>query len=221
MAAARAITSSKDGTFIKQCPPLGDTVRLMFDDAASSDKNPWRISDHDRHHRETQGVKCDGGTFAQDHTFETVKNYQRRLGAKAAWDVATDTGEIAPTVLVTSTKTQHFSHAAKQLLKRPGFNPKAMCSDTWPHKDDYWDLTCPGIMGRLGLFHFEKRIISTLRKNHIDSNEAVTDLLAALHSYCPMNYEKLLAALKDGRTSQTGKKHSSSDVSDSQQTKLF
>ena len=43
---------SKDGTFIKQYPPHGDTIRECYDEAANSSLNHWGISDHDRHTRE-------------------------------------------------------------------------------------------------------------------------------------------------------------------------
>ena len=212
----------KDGTFIKAYPPLGDTVRAMWGAAAATNCNPWGISDDDRHTREIQSVQCShNGIIAQDHTFEIVKNYPKSLGAKACWDVATSTGEIATAVLVPSTRTQHFSHAAIQLSKRRSFAPKAMYSDTWPHKKDYWEAVFPGIEGRLGLFHFEKRILSTLRKGHIDHMDAVTDLLAALYSYNNDDYEKLLAALQNGTLSQTGKKYSLQEITELKQTKLF
>ena len=78
----------KDGGFIRQFPPLGDTLRNLLDAAASSDKNPWGISDCECHTREMQGVKCQAdGIFAQDHTFETVKNCPKRIQATALWDV--------------------------------------------------------------------------------------------------------------------------------------
>jgi hypothetical protein len=115
-------------------------------------------------------VKCEGAAtvFAQDHTFKIVKNYPNSFGAKACWDVATSTGEIASAVLVPTTKTIHLSHAAIQLSKRKAFNPKAIYSDTWPNKSDYWESLFSGIEGRLGLFHFEKRIVGALRKKHVD-----------------------------------------------------
>ncbi|CAB9503917.1 unknown protein [Seminavis robusta] len=210
----------KDGTFIRQFPPLGDTIRDLFDQAASSSKNPWGISDNERHTREIQSVKCDG-IFSQDHTFQATKNYQKSLGAEAVWDVATSTGEIATAVLVPTTKTKHFSHAAKQLTEREGFNPKAMYSDTWPNKQDFWHRLFPGLEGRLGLFHFEKRIISTLRKNHIDHGKAVSGLLSCLYSYVPEDYEKVLKALRNGSLSATGRKYSNNDIAHMKSTGVF
>ena len=181
--------------------------------------NRWGISDFERHTREIQDVKVEGGIFAQDHTFEPIKNYRKDLGAKAAWDVATQTGEIATVVLVKSTKTEDFSHAAQQLLKREHFNPQVMYSDTWPNKKEFWNQL--GVEGRLGLFHYQKRIISTLKKTHIDYFDAITDLLAALYAYCPEDYEKLLSALKDGSLSRTGRKYSSVEITQMKGTKTF
>jgi len=52
--------------------------------------------------------------FAQDHTHEVVKNYfnKKTLGVTALWDCANENGEIASAVLVSTTKTKDFAHAA-------------------------------------------------------------------------------------------------------------
>jgi len=212
---------AKDGEFVKQHPPLGETIRDMYNVASSSQKNPWCLSDHDRHIREIQSIKCVGGMFAQDHTFQVTKNYQNKLGAVAAWDVATDTGEIACAALVRSTKTEAFARAAQQLLKRPAFLPQVKCSDTWPHKKECWQFVIPNVKGRLGLFHYEQRIIATMRKTHIDYFEAITDLLASLYVHCTDDYDRLLRALKNGTLSRTGRKHSSEEITDMKRTRVF
>jgi len=209
----------KDGEYVRQYPPLGDTIRDLYNNAASSTTNRWRISDFERHTREIQGVKCDGGIFAQDHTFEPIKNYQKTIGAKAAWDAATQTGEIALVVLVPSTKTKDFAHAAQSLLNRSNFNPNIMYSDTWPHKAEHWGRL--KIKGCLGLFHYQKRIIGTLRKTHCDYFDAITDLLAALYAYYPEDYEKLLTSLKDGSLSKKKKKYTSNEITAMKGTKQF
>jgi hypothetical protein len=166
-----------------------------------------------------QSVTCNKGIFAQDHTFQVVKNYQKSIGAAAVWDVATNTGEIACAVLVPSTQARHFSHAAKQLAKRQSFTPTATYSDTWPSKKEFWESLFPDIQGRLGLFHFEKRILSTLRKNHCDFLQAVNALLECLYEYVPEDYENLLRALKDGTL--TGNVFSDTDILDIEGTKYF
>ena len=210
----------KDGVHVKTFPPLGDTMRDMFDSASSSQSNPWRMSDIDRHAREIQSVTCDGGIFAQDHAFEAIKNCQKRVGAKAAWTVGTGTGEIAAVALVPSTKTIDFAHAAKQLMCRPGFKPKAMHSDTWPSKNTFWQMMSPGMEGRLGSFHCEQRIIATMRKKHVDCSEAVTDLLACICTCHVPDCEKLLDALKSGKFSK-GHKCTSSEIADLKSSRQF
>jgi len=138
----------RDGVHIKTYPPLGDTTRDMFDEACSNKTAPWRISNYDRHAREMQSVSCDG-IFCQDHTFEEVKNYRKRLGAVAAWTCGAQTGEVAAVALAPSTKTQHFAHGANQLTRRPNFKQSFVHSDTWPHKEGFWLQL--GVQGRLGL----------------------------------------------------------------------
>ena len=217
-AAAAQPHVAKDGVFTRQCPPLGDTVRDMHDEASNTKNNCWQVSDHDRHAREIQSVTCEEGVFAQDHTFEVTKNCQPGLGAKAVWDVAASAGEIATAVCVPTTKTRHFSHAVNLLLLRPKFTPWSMCSDTWPHKKEHWERTIKNIKGRLGLFHFEKRMLHTLRKKHIDFHDAVKDLLDALCEFEASDCEKVLSALKEGTF---GKKHTTTEIAQLQQTKHF
>jgi len=213
----------RDGQYITFYPPLGDAIRDWYDEASNTSHNPWGISDHDRHTREIQGVQCHS-IFAQDHTHEVTKNYlhKKKIGAEALWDVSTETGEIASAVLVPTTKTIHFSHAAIQLSKRPSFNPTAMCSDTWPCKSDYWSLVIGRhVKGRLGLFHFIQRIMKTLRKKHVDYFEAINALLDAVYYYNQEDYEALLRALKNGTMSSSSTKYTDDDISEMKATKTF
>jgi len=83
----------------------------MFNDAYSSTRNPWQLSDHYRNTRKIQSVKC-LCIFAQDHRFKPIKSYQKCLGAKAAWTVGTETGETAAVSVVPTTETDDFAHAA-------------------------------------------------------------------------------------------------------------
>ena len=186
----------KDGGYIRAYPPLGDGIRSTYDRASSNQLTPWQISDHDRHTREIQGVRC-GLIFAQDHTHEVTKNYfqKKQLSAVAMWDVSTETGEIATAVLVPSTRTEHFSHAAAALTRREAFKPKAMYSDTWPCKSDFWALLFKAtIEGRLGLFHYIQRLTKTMKKNHIDHLLAVHLLLNCIYHYNVEDHENLLRA---------------------------
>ena len=105
----------KDGEFLTCYPPGGDTIQQLYGDAANSTWNGYGISNKNRNTHEIQGVGCKGGNMAQDHTFQMVKNYPSKIKAKAAWGVATETGEIASAVLVKNTKTENFAHVAEQL----------------------------------------------------------------------------------------------------------
>ena len=171
---------------VRAFPPLGDATRDLYDEAANSDNTPWGISDYHRHTREIQAAQCHR-LYAEDHTHEVTKNCyrQRTIGAEASWDVATETGEIATAALVPSTKTKDLSHAAMSLSKRSGFTPKAMCSDRWPAKTNYWEqLFGKSLEGRLGLFHFAQRLTRTMRKRHIDYFAAINQLLDAIYCCC-------------------------------------
>jgi len=181
----------KDGVFTKTFPPLGDTICDMLNAAAISNTKPWQIRNYKRHTRETESVTC-AGIFCQDHTFELVKSHRKGLGGTAAWMCGTQTGEVACVALVPSAKTEDFAHCANQLTRCPSSKHCFMCSDTWPNKEAFWLQM--NVEGKLGLFHFEQRIIRTLRRKHVDYFQAVTDLLASLcHIYAP-DYEKLLTA---------------------------
>jgi hypothetical protein len=213
----------KDGVYIRAYPPLGEIIRDLYNEASHNSNNHWGISDHDRHTREIQGVKC-SVVMAQDHTHEVTKNYiqKKQLGMDALWDVATETGEIACAVLVPSTKTSDFSHAAKQLSMRPSFNPQAMYSDTWPCKSDFWSkLLGHEVKGRLGLFHYIQRITRTLRKRHIDYHQSIRHLLDCLYYYNQDDYERLLIALKNGTLSASGTKYTDDEIDEMKNTKLF
>jgi hypothetical protein len=48
----------KDDGYIRSYPPLGDTLREVYDEASSNSNNHWGISDHDGHTREIQSVGC-------------------------------------------------------------------------------------------------------------------------------------------------------------------
>jgi len=158
--------------------------------------------------------------FAQDHTHKVVDNYYEKkgLGAFALWDCANENGEIASAVLVPTTKTIHYSHAATALTKRQSFQPKAMYSDTWPAMSLFWSILFQGLQGRLALFHYIQRVTRTLKKNHANHFRAVNALLNCIYHYHHDDHEKLLAALKNGTLST---KHTDDEISQLKSTKVF
>lgn len=184
--------------WIGRFPPSGEHLRNLFNDTSRSALTISGISDFERSNREIQSVECKT-IMSQDHTMDIVKNYPRSLGAKAVWDVSTETGEIATLVAVSSTAASQYAHAAESLARREHFNPKVMYSDTWPNGEDFWELLFgSGLKGRLGLFHFVKRIISTLRPSHPDYRRAISALRKCIYRYEATNEANVIRALKNG-----------------------
>jgi len=212
----------KDTEFITFFPPTGADLRDLFDDASRSTHTPYGVTDVDRATREIQSVGTDK-CCAVDHTMETVRNYRKSRdikGAFAIWTCATETGEIASAVMVPTTKVADCAHAALQMAHRPNFNPKAMYSDTWPHKDDFWSLVFgPDIQGRLGLFHGIQRLVRKMRQTHIDYHRAVQELTACFYEWEPTTLNALLTALKDGKIG--GTKYTDKDIEEMQQNNDF
>ena len=213
---------AKDGEYIRSnaYPPLGDALRRFYDEAANNRGVPWKVSDKDRHTREIQGVPC-SLLFAEDITHEIVKNYHNRkdIGAVGCWNQTGDAGQIACAVLVTSTKTKSFAHAAKQVSLREGFKPKAMYNDRWPIKIPFWEsLYGRDFPGRLGLFHFQQRIVKTLRKTHPNYWIAIHLLRMAVYRYNTADYDKLTQALLEGTL---GDKVTEAELIEMTKTKTF
>ena len=69
--------------------PDGAKFRELYEHAQSSRLTRSGVTEFERHTREIQSVTCNL-TMAQDHTMEMVKNYQKKLGAKACWTVCTE-----------------------------------------------------------------------------------------------------------------------------------
>lgn len=72
----------------------------------------------------------------------------------------------------------------------------------------------------MGLFHFEKIIIGTLKKKHADHLDTVSDLLSAMCQCVPKDYDKLLTALKEDGT-LNGTCLDSWEVAELKSTKVF
>ncbi len=190
--------------------PSGDHLRDLVDSSSRSSLTICGISDYERCTREIQSVSCET-IMSQDHTVDIVKNYPRSLGAKTVWDVANENGEICSLVCVESTAARQYAHAAESLARRPNFRPKVMYSDIWPNGSGFWKLLFGDeLVGRLGLFHFIKRIISTLRPSHPDYRRAITDLRHCIYRYDQTNEANVIVALENGTLG--GQKHNDEQI---------
>ena len=187
----------KNKGFITIFAPNGASIRKLHKVAANSKCTPGNISDKERHTREIQGVKCNA-VFAHDHTFDVSKNYKGLSRKHVVWDLAQEDGQIGTIVLVEGTKTREIACAAEQWIRRTHSIPRVMYTDTFPAKDAFWtDLTGED-QGRLGLFHYIRRITRTLRPTHFQFNKAIKLLLKTIYSYHKQDYDNLLFHLKAG-----------------------
>lgn len=178
--------------------PAGEHLRDLYNSTVRSPLTICGIADFERCTREIQSVTCKT-IMSQDHTMEIVKNYPRSLGASAVWDAANENGEICCLALVDSTAASEYSHAAECLARRPNFLPRVMYSDIWPNGRELWEILFgDGLVGRLGLFHFNKRIISTLRPSHPDYRRAISDLRRCIYRYDEVSEGNVIKALKNG-----------------------
>lgn len=106
--------------------PSGKDLRQLYVKKAESELTPYQVSDNNRFKREIHAVGINQ-TFAQDHTFKVIKNYQSFVGSKAVWDVSNEIGEICTIVLVPSQSVGDFAHAGQQLLERKNVTKKLSC----------------------------------------------------------------------------------------------
>jgi hypothetical protein len=190
--------------------PSGSHLRNLVDSSSRSSLTICGISDYERCTREIQSVSCKS-IMSQDHTVDILKNYPGDLGAKAVWDVANENGEICSLVCVDSTASRQYAHAAESLARRPNFCPQVMYSDIWPNGSAFWKLLFGDkLVGRLGLFHFMKRIISTLRPSHPDYRRALSDLRYCIYRYDQTDEASVIKALENGTLG--GQKHNEEQI---------
>ena len=75
-------------------------------------------------------------------------------------------GQIPCAMIVSSIQVDEIAHGVMQVSRRSNFKPKAIFTDTWPAKEAFWLQIFGPIVGVLGIFHFMKRIVDTLRQGH-------------------------------------------------------
>jgi hypothetical protein len=121
----------------------------------------------------------------------------------------TDTGKIAALGIVESTKASQVFHLVRQVLSRPNFLPRGLWTDTWPKGKVYWEaMLGETIHGRLGLFHFIKRIVDTLQPNHDEFWTALVSLKECVYQYKPEDYQALIETLKSQTMLSSGYRYS-------------
>jgi hypothetical protein len=194
--------------WIGEFPPPGGALRTLHEKAERSSLTPTGIANYDRNKLEIQSV---GSTqvFSIDWTFAVLRNYTL-AGAKACFTAMVETGEVCAMGLVATTKVEEVAHMVEQTRRcRPHFQPKAIFTDTWPHNQDFWFMIFGAITGCLGIFHFMKRMVDTLRSSHYLYWDAIIALKDAIYQYEQDDYMNLLNSLKTGTMAKD--KHCYSD----------
>ena len=137
-----------------------------------------------------------------DHTCQVMKNYQAPEGAKHAFTVGIQDGQIAAVCMTATTRVDEIAHAVEQLAARPYFNPRVLFTDTWPNKKPFWNQVFgEDCEGKLGLFHYMKRSMETLRQGHFQYRDAVVDLRKAVYRYEENSLAGVVKALENGTLS--------------------
>jgi len=182
--------------------PSGEQLYNMYHSAERSNLTFTGVSEFDRHRREMIGIGCDGLT-AIDWTFSVCKNYNlREKGAATCFTMNNDAGQVAAAFLVQSTKVCEIAHGVHQVSCRPTFKPKVVATDTWPAKKEFWlSIFATATTGMLGLFHFMKRIVDTLRITNSKFYHALRDLKECIYNHNPDDYGKLIEVLQNGTMS--------------------
>jgi len=152
-----------------------------------------RESIHGYRKRQLQGVVCDANTpVSIDHTYSAAKNFDcGRMVFNAV------TGFTVPLLclLVDGGGIEEYIHALEDLAHRPGWAAPVVYSDNWPSNRVQLEaiLGCPG---KLGIFHFMKRISDTLRPSHPDYNAATRALSQCIFSWREVDVVGVKGSLK-------------------------
>jgi hypothetical protein len=205
--------------WIGEFPPSGEALRTLHERAERSSLTPTGISNYNRNKLEIQSVGS-SQVFSIDWTFAVVKNYTLP-GAKACFTSMVETGEVCTLGLVATTKVEEIAHLVEQARRRPHFRPQAIFTDTWPHNKDFWSMIFGSITGCLGIFHFMKRMMDTLRPHHFRYWDAVIALKEAIYSYEKGDEENLLQSLKTGTMAKNKKCYSDTEIKELRHSKKF
>jgi len=147
--------------------------------------------------REMQSVVVDGISVSNDHTYDGAKNCNDK-DVKMTWNCASSELVAACSIYCETDGKVDFIHAVEELLHRPGWKPSRNFTDTFPNDKDFWDFIWPFCEGRLGIFHWMKRIFSTLHHTHKDYHRAQAALSACIYKMNSQDVSNVKAAVKAG-----------------------
>ena len=205
--------------WVGEFPPDGKALRTLHERAERSSLTHTKISNFQRHKLEIQSVVC-SKVFAIDWTFAVTKNYILP-GATACFTSMVETGEVCALGLVATTKVDDIAHLVEQTRRRPHFKPKAIFTDTWPHNQKFWFMIFGPITDCLGIFHFMKRMVDTLRANHFKYWDALIALKDAIYRYESSDYQNLYQSLRTGTMAKDKKCYTATEINELRHSKKW
>ena len=81
--------------------------------------------------------------FSSDHTRDAAKSSHVPGKDKKIWNCVTGWPKVACMILVATTTSTAFLHAAECLAHRPHFTPTVHFTDTWPNDEKLWARLLP------------------------------------------------------------------------------
>ena len=145
-------------------------------------------SKHGYRTRQLQNVPVGGAdnSISSDHSFDTAKNFAKEAGVpkvSKTFSILSGFMRVVLALLTKTTSIEEVLHAIFWLLHRPEFAPLVHFTDTWPSNEAIWAMLMPLCQGRLGAFHFMKRLIDSLNPAHDNLNAARRDLPRKIFAY--------------------------------------
>jgi hypothetical protein len=144
-----------------------------------------------------QSVAVERESVSTDHTWDGAKNCNIKQ-VKVIFNVVTSNLLAACSIYCKDTSKSSFIHAVEGLAHRDGWSPSRNFLDTWPNDREFWESIWVGCEGRLDIFHWLKRILSTLHHEHKDFHRAQAALRDCIYFDNPTDVAQVKIAVKAG-----------------------
>ena len=186
-------------------PPMPETIRTTYFDAEYSSLQPYGYCNVEQYVRELQAVQVKNNDIVTfDHTFQVLKTYNNKQGAKAVFTgMKGSSKEVITLASVPSTALKEVTHLLQQSkIRRESFHPKVVYTDTCPNGTYVWqglfgnDVNC-----RLGLFHFIHCIVEMLDNKSEMYWSTMVLLKNCIYTYHEIDFANLMEALRSGTLS--------------------
>ena len=199
--------------------PSGGLLRKRYEAAHYMPLGP--ASRHVFRTRQIQSVTTDTAC-STDHTHDAAKNFDVGKGAPKAtkvWNCVTGNLLVACMLLTKDTSSTEFIHAAEELAHREGWHPMVHYTDTWPSQKKMWACLWIECIGRLGVFHWMKRMADHMRKHHEKFGLCMRELSCTVFSFDEDTVNAVERALADGTLN--GKVHTPEEIQELHSSGVF